>query len=698
MVFREIYEEENKTLLERFELLVGRAEEMSAESSVEVPFLPYFREASGLVLKASVIWELILSGRLYTLNEKQLKNINDSVYAGIDKENYEESYANPAFAVQKLGDNYGQRFAYLFRTLNEALARVFEHRLFDIVVAAELLIEIYNYVEEYYPNTGIDRPNPNAKHEDELLLKNIDEAIYYFSNDYSDERFEDDICRYVPGVHFAEEIVKKADLSDIKYLYYYGKRITDNEIKTAEHLNGFSVDKIEAMASNITEGYARGFKVMGLDFDKKKVVRVVYYPGFERLIREVIRQFEAEGKQVSLLVGTMSRTGGANRQYDYDHRYDHCLFYDHKLKERKLESMKYVLEQHKEVLAQYAGPLHVSTFGGEEFKPVIKKEAVQQDEKQKKISKEYDRGYITLLDEYTKSEETSFCIVAYPLPDIGEKYDEIFDAVFEVNNLDNNKYTTIQQKLIDALDKGEYCIVKGSGANETDLKIMLHGLSNPEKETNFENCTADVNIPAGEVFTSPRLAGTEGVLQVSKVYLRGLQYENLKIVLKDGRVEDYNCSNFETEEENKNYIKENVLHNHDKIAIGEFAIGTNTIAYAMARKYDIQSKLPILIAEKTGPHFALGDTCYKRSEDHKVYNPDGKEIIARDNEVSILRKEDASKAYFDCHTDITIPYDEVGEISVVCKDGSKIGLIKDGRFILPGTEELNEALEQIERR
>ena len=69
----------------------------------------------------------------------------------------------------------------------------------------------------------------------------------------------------------------------------------------------------------------------------------------------------------------------------------------------------------------------------------------------------------------------------------------------------------------------------------------------------------------------------------------------------------------------------------------------------------ILKKLPILIAEKTGPHFALGDTCYKMSEDNRVYNPDGKEIIAKDNEVSILRKSEPDKAYFNCHTDITYP-------------------------------------------
>ena len=146
------------------------------------------------------------------------------------------------------------------------------------------------------------------------------------------------------------------------------------------------------------------------------------------------------------------------------------------------------------------------------------------------------------------------------------------------------------------------------------------------------------------------------------------------------------------EEENKKYIFDNILHNHQTLPIGEFAIGTNTTAYAVAKKYDIADKYTILIAEKTGPHFAVGDTCYSWAEDVKVYNPDGKEIIARDNSISILRKEDPSKAYFQCHTDITIPYDELGSIVVVAKDGTETEIIRDGRFVLPGTEILNEPL------
>lgn len=136
------------------------------------------------------------------------------------------------------------------------------------------------------------------------------------------------------------------------------------------------------------------------------------------------------------------------------------------------------------------------------------------------------------------------------------------------------------------------------------------------------------------------------------------------------------------------------MYNRDTLPIGEFAIGTNTTAYVMANQYDIVYKLPILIVEKMGPHFAVGDTCYSHSEDIRLYNPDGKEIVAKDNECSLLRSVDESKAYFNCHTDITIPYDEIAEITSIHPDGSQVTIIKDGRFVLPECEILNKPFEK----
>ncbi|MEE0885013.1 MAG: aminopeptidase, partial [Faecalimonas sp.] len=464
---------------------------------------------------------------------------------------------------------------------------------------------------------------------------------------------------------------------------------------------------IDRMAEVYTEGYRKGFEVAGIDLSKKTVVNVRYQLGFERVIRKAIENFAKMGLRPSIYraaVNVVTKRqqhkigycgGNPNKQYDYDHRDDQALFLDKKFVERKLDVMKNAYEQYKEWAAGFAGPAVMEVFGEEPFSPVQKPEAIQLSEKQQQLSVLYDSKSGQLTNQYIKGDERSFTIIAYPVPEIGEKYAEIFDEIIRINTLDANLYEKVQQTIIDALDQGEYVHVLGKNGNETDLKIQLYSLQNSEKETVFENCVADVNIPVGEVFTSPVLEGTDGVLNVSKVYLNELQYRDLKMTFKDGRITDYSCSNFEDAEEGKKFIKGNVLHNHDTLPMGEFAIGTNTTAYVVARKYQIEDKFPILIAEKTGPHFAIGDTCYSWSEENRVYNPNGKEIVAKDNSISILRKEDVSKAYFNCHTDITIPYDELGEISVVKADGTKTPILLDGRFVLAGTEVLNEAFDEM---
>ena len=126
------------------------------------------------------------------------------------------------------------------------------------------------------------------------------------------------------------------------------------------------------------------------------------------------------------------------------------------------------------------------------------------------------------------------------------------------------------------------------------------------------------------------------------------------------------------------------------------AAGTGSFLSSQAKRLGVEARMPILIAEKMGPHFAVGDTCYSHAEEVKVYNPDGKEIVARDNEVAALRSVNPSKAYFNCHTDITIPYDELVELTAVKKDGGRIPIIANGRFVLPGTEELNEPLRELD--
>lgn len=666
-------------IFERYEIATSRIREIINEDTVSEPFKSFFCKASEFICKIDDLNSIIKSGEINDFSLDRLKELNKSLFEEIYSENYEESFANPEYAVKTLGEEYGKILCYIYTKNRGMIRNVYMGRLEEVVLQMELFTQIYNYFEDV----------------EQLEYDNVYETVYSYEKDnteiFTDLMIED---RINPDNKFAVDIVMNSDLNDLRYLYKYGEHVGFNELKMAEFLNSLSQEEIDRLAKVYTEGYRIGFINTGKDISKKGTVDIRYSLGFERIIRSAIFNFKKMGLEpVIYQVGYT--TTSPNRQYAYDHRYDDALYLDKAYIKRKLEVSRHAYESRKQLAGKMAGPAVVEIFGETPFEPENKKQAYALSEEQQKLKSEYITEYQTMVQEYIKGDERSFTIIAFPIPEFGDDFEQMFKETVKINTLDSEIYGKVQQNIIDALDQAEYVKVLGKGDNKTNMKVQMHDLKNPLKETNFENCLADVNIPLGEVFTSPKLNGTEGILHVSQVYLNDLKYNDLQITFEDGKIKDYTCKNFDTEEENKKFIKQNVMFNHETLPIGEFAIGTNTTAYMVAKKYHVVYKLPILIVEKMGPHFAVGDTCYSFEEDIKTYNPDGKEIVARENEVSALRKTDIKKAYFGCHTDITMPYDELGEITAVRKDGSEITIIKDGRFVLEGTELLNEPLEEI---
>lgn len=693
MKYNQLFKDDNDAIRERYELAMERIELMERESTVKEHFLDYFSRIASFVLLVKDVANMVEEEHLSQLSLKELKSLNRAIYEDIAGDNYYTSYANPTYACDKMGDKYGKLLAFLYTEMRGIIIYAFENRLYELTIYLELLIEIYNYIEE----------------EDEFTLKDVKRAVYDFMSDYCEVLMQNRTRDLIDTeLSFAKDIIMESDLSDIKYLYLFGDYITDNELKTAEYINSLSEEKIQAMADTFTEGYRMGFVANQLDLSKKAIVNIRYQLGFEKVIRFAIHNFKKLGLEPTIYRAAYNAVNklqhlkigyhgtSPNKQYDYDHRFDIGLFLDKAFKERKVESLKSALEQYKDKALLYAGPAVMEVFGEELFAPEDKPETVKLDKRQQKLYVDYYRDDNLLKQEYLKIGETSFTIISYPIPEIGKDYEAIFSETVRVNTLDSGLYRNIQQYIINALDQGEYVRIQGLGNNHTDIMVKLYSLLDKEKETIFENCVANVNIPVGEVFTSPVLKGTNGILHVPKVYLNDLEYRDLELTFEDGRIQKFTCKNFNDKDRNHNFIKENLLFNHESLPLGEFAIGTNTTAYMMGKKYDIAPRLPILIAEKTGPHFAIGDTCFKMSEDTKTYNPDGKEIVARDNEISILRKTEPEKAYYNCHTDITLPYDEIKEIAVYLKDGTTIPIIQNTRFVLEGTTVLNEPFDQCE--
>ena len=673
----------------RYELAIERIENIKGENTVSEKYRDYFRTLADFALLVDKLKEKIENGEYYKFSIEELECWNTHLYDDVLEEHYKTSYANPAFATEKFGIEYGRLLSFLYTELRGVIPYAFEKKTEYLDILFELFIEVYNQFEE----------------ENEPEYEHVRQTIYWYASDYCDVFLADRIKEQIdPEDNFAADLIMNSDFNDVRYLYYYGEYVSENEKRTAMHLNELPLETIQKMADVYTEGYRIGFVNTGKNLSKKATVNIRYTLGFERVIRIAIENFRKMGlkptiyragvsvltKRQHLKIGYYG--GIANKQYEYDHKDDQALILDRQFMERKLEVMRTTYEQYKDLARRHAGPACMETFGEEPFTPVSKSEAVKLNDKQKEISLEYDSKSSQIVNSYIPGDERSFTIVAYPVPEIGDQYEEIFDEIIKINTLDAKVYEKVQQTIIDALDQGTSVHILGNNGNHTDLRVQLYILKDPKKETIFENCVADVNIPVGEVFTSPVLEGTNGVLHVSQVYLNELLYKDLEVTFSNGMVADYSCKNFEHELENKEYFLDNVLYRHPTLPLGEFAIGTNTTAYVAAKKYNIADKMPILIAEKMGPHFSVGDTCYSWAEDIKVYNPNGKEIVARDNSVSIQRKEDVSAAYFHCHTDITIPYEELKSITVECADGKEIEIIRDGIFVLPGTEILNEPL------
>ena len=673
----------------RYELAIERIENIKGENTVSEKYRDYFRTLADFALLVDKLKEKIENGKYYKFSIEELECWNTHLYDDVLGEHYKTSYANPAFATEKFGIEYGRLLSFLYTELRGVIPYAFEKKTEYLDILFELFIEVYNQFEE----------------ENEPEYEHVRQTIYWYASDYCDVFLADRIKEQIdPEDNFAADLIMNSDFNDVRYLYYYGEYVSENEKRTAMHLNELPLETIQKMADVYTEGYRIGFVNTGKNLSKKETVNIRYTLGFERVIRIAIENFRKMGlkptiyragvsvltKRQHLKIGYYG--GIANKQYEYDHKDDQALILDRQFMERKLEVMRTTYEQYKDLARRHAGPACMETFGEEPFTPVSKSEAVKLNDKQKEISLEYDSKSSQIVNSYIPGDERSFTIVAYPVPEIGDQYEEIFDEIIKINTLDAKVYEKVQQTIIDALDQGTSVHILGNNGNHTDLRVQLYKLKDPKKETIFENCVADVNIPVGEAFTSPVLEGTNGVLHVSQVYLNELLYKDLEVTFSNGMVADYSCKNFEHELENKEYFLDNVLYRHPTLPLGEFAIGTNTTAYVAAKKYNIADKMPILIAEKMGPHFAVGDTCYSWAEDIKVYNPNGKEIVARDNSVSIQRKEDISAAYFHCHTDITIPYEELKSITVECADGKEIEIIRDGIFVLPGTEILNEPL------
>ena len=301
-------EEEKSRYHERYELAAERVRGIKWETNgggcvVPEQMRDYFAKVSSYLLQMMDTYEAVDTGSFYELSLEELQQRNRELYQDILPENYDTSYANPAYAAEKLGNELGRYLCALYGELREILVYVFEKRLFFLVTGLELFIEIYDLMED-------ENCEPHE----------VRNAIYYYVSDYADTTIADRTEMMLDPEHcFARSLIETADLDDLRYLYYFGEYIGDNEIGTARHLGEMEEARIEEMASTYTEGYRNGFALYRIDLSCKKTVNIRYRLGFERMIRAAVRQFRRMGLETTMYraVGNLIYRNGRGIKVGY---------------------------------------------------------------------------------------------------------------------------------------------------------------------------------------------------------------------------------------------------------------------------------------------------------------------------------------------------------------------------------------------
>lgn len=642
------------------------------------PYAAYFSAARESILLADDLGTMLQRDpTLKSISLRDLHDNHDAYFASVlpskadGTDGYDFFYANPDYACKVFGLEMGQILSAAFLSFRACHNHIIMQSYLRLQNATILFRAFYDLWKARNTLPADWKSAYADLMTSDLERTSLLNAYYNYSPDYTR----------------CADIVMNADYSDIRYLYSFGNYLAPRDIQMAQFISQYPEDELISLAQYIVQSYLDGFERGGKDHRIKTYASLMFPLGMERFARLVALELKRVGLEPK--IGNPMSIG-PNRQYSYDVRFTQALYLSEANADLLIDSQIVSVEAMKDAIRANAGPIYIEVFGEEPFEPADKDTALKLNDAQRALQRRTQGKFSQYYNENFPSSERSFCIIAFPSPEIGPKFEEIFAETVRLNRLDSNRYATIQQHIIEVLDTAQYVHVIGVAGNDTDIRVAMHTLNDPQNETNFENCVADVNIPVGEVFTSPMLTGTNGILHVDDIYLGNLRFLNLKIEFTDGMVSGYSCTNFPEAEKNRLYIEENLLHPHKTLPIGEFAIGTNTLAYAMAKKYDIMHLLPILIIEKMGPHFAIGDTCYSHEEEFPHHNIASKKlIIAVDNEMSAKRHEDPMQAYTQKHMDITLPYEMLDEISAVTPDGTRIPIIKNGRFAVPGTEELN---------
>ena len=259
MNIREIQKEKNEKYEERHVLAVGRLRGIVSEETVPEQYLSYFQDVAIFLLELENVRRKVENGEWARYSVEEMESLNEILYSDVLGEHYGSSYANPAYAAEKLGLEMGQLMSMLYAEMRSGIPYSFENRVDYLTILFELFIEVYNSFE------SDTVPEP----------KEIRDILYWYASDYCDVFLADRIMEQIdPTYSFAVDIIENADFDNDRYLYGFGEYITENELGTARHLRTLPEETLRKMADVYTGGYRIGFSNTGKERSNKSGVTI----------------------------------------------------------------------------------------------------------------------------------------------------------------------------------------------------------------------------------------------------------------------------------------------------------------------------------------------------------------------------------------------------------------------------------------
>ena len=146
---KEMQNSRNEEYWERLELMMERLEEIRSEhaGSIEEGYQDYFVQMADLLLNLYALTQAALEGKLSAMSEKDGIRLNRRLFLDLQEPDYKDSYANPSFAAEKLGEEFGQILSVVDAKIHGIYPYCMEGDIRFLCIYAELLVELFNCFE-----------------------------------------------------------------------------------------------------------------------------------------------------------------------------------------------------------------------------------------------------------------------------------------------------------------------------------------------------------------------------------------------------------------------------------------------------------------------------------------------------------------------------------------------------------------------